>query len=110
MEGLKTKYNFLAPETWRCIRILILTHVTVLQLYVIERGFTINPRLLCTDCVEQHFGNVRQKKAGSTNGCTVRVWDQGDFLASAQNAAYWSLVGNNRLADSYEHFAKTKKY
>lgn len=104
--GKKTKYNFFADETWQCIQILLLSHVTVIQLYCIEKGFTINPLVICTDTVEQHFGNSRQSQGGSTASLTVQQADTADTTAGVVNDAHWEKIGNNKNSDK---IAKKKK-
>ena len=111
-DSSKTKYNFFAAETWKCIQILILSHVTVIQLYCLERGFTVNPRTLCTDTVEQHFGNSKQHHGGSRQGLTVQQMNNADTTAGVVNDSYWGLVGNNkrsRKSDGTETELITKK-
>jgi hypothetical protein len=57
--GLATKYNFFADETWFCIRSLLLSHVTAIQIYYVENSESINPCTMNTDRVEWHFRNFR---------------------------------------------------
>lgn len=108
----KNQYNFFAPETWQCIQILILSHVTLIQLYSIEKGMTVNPLVLCTDSVEHHFGNSRQHQGGSTAGLTVQQADTADTLAGVTNAFHWDTVGNNRhskTVNNKDNLRKRKK-
>jgi hypothetical protein len=60
-KGWDTEFNFYADETWRNLQSLILGHVFLIQFWVMDRGFSINPRVCNTDCnMEHHFGNSRQ--------------------------------------------------
>eukprot|EP00984_Skeletonema_dohrnii_P013632 scaffold5653_cov95-Skeletonema_dohrnii-CCMP3373.AAC.7 len=108
MKKSRTEYNFLAPITWDCLRNLILGHVFIIQYYCIERGFTIDPRTLNTDPVEQHFGNGRQFVGGSTHGLTARGWNHADQKAGLARMRGYGAVGN--CQGSGEHFTKMEKF
>ena len=62
-----TKFNFFADETWNCIQALILAQVATIQLHCIEKGESVNPRVMNTDVVEWFFGACRQMVGGATN-------------------------------------------
>jgi hypothetical protein len=97
-----TKFNFFADETWRNLQWLVLGNVFLIQYWVLDRGFSINPRTLNTDCMEHHFGNCRQITAGSHHGLTVSMWQAGDAKASRLKQARHALKGNNSNApDSF---------
>lgn len=57
--GEAMEFNFFAKETWFCIRALLLSHVTAIQIYCIEKHEKINPRSMNTDAVVNHFANAR---------------------------------------------------
>merc|ERR1711957_91926 len=44
--------NFFANETWKCIQSLIVAHVSIIQIYCIEKKEKINPRVINTDVVK----------------------------------------------------------
>jgi hypothetical protein len=106
--GLATKYNFFADETWFCIRSLLLSHVTAIQIYCVENSESINPRTMNTDTVEWHFGNSRQMVPGSSNTLTAAGWDNAARKASAFNASKMALVGNNSSGEN--PFSRNKKF
>ncbi len=68
---LATEYNFFANETWFCIKLLLLAHITVIQIYCVMKGESISPRTKNTDTVEWFFGDVRQMVGSSTNKLTA---------------------------------------
>ena len=39
--GEKIKFNFVAPETWKCIQILLLSHDVMIQLFCIYEKYEI---------------------------------------------------------------------
>jgi hypothetical protein len=80
--GDATKFNFFAKETWFCIRALLLSHVTAIQIYCIEKREKINPRSMNTDAVENHFANARQMTGGSHNKITAAGFDSSDRKSS----------------------------
>ena len=101
-QGMRTEYNFFADETWKCMQMLLLGHVSLIQLYCINRGMTIDPRAINTDPVEHHFGNGRQMVGGSTNSMTTSAWGHSDAKSGLAKTANYSNVGNNRHAE--DHF------
>lgn len=106
--GKKTDFNFFAAETWKCIQLLILSHVEMIQIYCIDQNLKINPRKTNTDPVEWHFGAARQQKGGSTSSLTMQQFDDAAFLSSVSNAAKYNIVGNNK-SGAPENCSKTKK-
>jgi hypothetical protein len=106
--GLATKYNFFADETWFCIRSLLLSHVTAIQIYCVENSKSINPRTMNTDMVEWHFGNSRQMVPGSSNMLTAAGWVNAARKTSAFNASKMALVGNNSSGEN--PFSRNKKF
>jgi hypothetical protein len=90
-----TEYNYFADETWFCIKSFLLAHVTVIQIYCITKGKSINPRTMNTDTVECFFGDARQMMGSSTNKLTAAGFEHARKKASKFNAAKFSLVGNN---------------
>ncbi len=94
-EKRATEFNFFADETWFCIKALLLSHVTAIDIFCAKNGERINPRTMNTDTVEWHFGNARQMVGGSTNKLTAAGFDNADKKASTFNAANMAKVGNN---------------
>jgi hypothetical protein len=94
-EKRATEFNFFADETWFCIKVLLLGHVTAIDIFCAKNGERINPRTMNTDTVEWHFGNARQMVGGSTNKLTAAGFDNADKKASTFNAANMAIVGNN---------------
>jgi hypothetical protein len=62
-----TEYFLFADEMWGYIQLLVLAHVAIIQLYCIEKGVSINPRVINTDVVEWFFGDARSMVGGATN-------------------------------------------
>jgi len=102
------EYNYFAYETWFCIKLLLLRHVSVIQLYCIGKGVSIRRRSMNTDCVEWFFADARQMVAGSTNKLTARIANHANKKASAFNAAKCNLGGNNKTGEDY--FGRSKRY
>ena len=65
--GKATDYICFAGETWKCIRLLILAHSCIIQLYCINNNTTVNLYVINTDVVEWFFGNTRSMVRESTN-------------------------------------------
>ena len=86
--------NCFAEKTWKCIQLLLLSHVCLIEFWCIDKGMTIHPRKLMTDPVEKHFGNGRQMVAGSRSGMTIHHWTKADhaMLAVETNCV---VIGNN---------------
>lgn len=104
-----TEFNFFAPETWFCLRALILGQVATIQLYCVELGVCVKPRSLNTDVVEWFFGHCRQMVGGSTNKMTTRAWNHGVGKSAAFRAGKHTVVGNNKTGAD-EHFVRQKRY
>ena len=51
-KGEATEFNFVADETFFYIRTLILAHVSMIEIYCIQRKEEIRPRSMNTDTVE----------------------------------------------------------
>lgn len=107
-KGEADEYNFFAPETWFCIRALLLGHIAVIQYYCLDRGESINPSSMNTDVVEWFFGDARQMMGGSTNKLNALGFNRADQKSNAFNAAKSNLVGNN--AHGKDHFNGRKKW
>ena len=107
-KGEADEYNFFANETWFCIKSLLLGHVATIQLYCIEKGESIRPRSMNTDCVEWFFADARQMVAGSTNKLTARTANHAGKKSNAFNAAKCNLAGNNATGES--NFGRSKRY
>lgn len=107
--GTKTEYNFFAAETWKCIQLLILSHVVVIQIYCLDQKISINPRTLNTDCVEHHFGDARQFAGGSTSRLSGLQFDYADFLSGISVQAKFEAVGNNRTAPA-KYFSRPARF
>jgi hypothetical protein len=103
-----TEFNFFADETWRNLQALVLGNVFLIQYWVLDKGLSINPRTLNTDCLEHHFGNGRQITAGSHHGLTVSMWQAADAKASRLKQARHGLKGNN--ANAPDAFAPKKSW
>jgi hypothetical protein len=103
-----TAYNFFADETWFCIKSLLLSHITVIQLYCVMKSESISPRTLNTDTVEWVFGNARQMVGGSSNKLSAAGFDRADKKASTFNLAKFSLVGNN--STGHNVFGRNKRF
>jgi hypothetical protein len=43
---------FLAEKTWFCIKSLLLAHITVIKIYCVLKGKSINPQTMNTNTVE----------------------------------------------------------
>ena len=65
------EYNFFANETWKCIQSLILAHVSIIQIYCIEKKEKINPRVINTDVVEWFFGDARACAVARRTNCAL---------------------------------------
>jgi hypothetical protein len=89
-----TEYNFLADETWFCIKTLLLCHVMALQIYFVEQGESVTPQTMNTDTVEWFFGDARQMVSGIRKKVTARTFNRADKQASTFDAANFALVGN----------------
>ncbi|EJK60144.1 hypothetical protein THAOC_19553 [Thalassiosira oceanica] len=98
----RTEWNFFADETWKCIQMLIMSHVILIQWYCIERGMKLSPRRMNTDPVENHFGNCRSSVGGSTQSLTTAQWGAGDAKAGLAEAANFAAIGNSRRASEGE--------
>ena len=103
-----TEFHFFANETWRNIQWLILGHVFLIQFWVKGKGFSFNPRVANTDCIEHHFGNGRQMTAGSHNSLTAMQWNYADSKGGRLKEARRALKGNNAMAPTA--FARKQKF
>lgn len=97
-EGTRTKWNFFADETWNCIKMLISSHLVLIEVYCIGKGMEVDPHRFTTDPCEHHFGNARQCVGGSTHALTASAHQQSDNKASLAEEANYAAVGNNRNA------------
>ena len=59
-QGINTKFNFFASDTWNCMQMLIMSYVVIIKNWCIGKSMSINPHVLNTDPVEHHFGSCRQ--------------------------------------------------
>ena len=109
-KGERDEYNFFADETWKCMQMLLLSHVVLIHYWCIERDMSINPHVLNTDPVEHHFGNCRQMVGGSTQGLTVQQIGFGDTKTGLAKSANYHNVGNNRLAGQHHQKKNKKKF
>ncbi len=103
-KGEQTEWNFFADETWRCIQLLILSHVCIIEHYCVKRGFKIHPCRLNTDPVEKHFCNGRQMVGGSRTGMTESQWINADTAATLAVEANFAAVGNNSNAGNFTQY------
>ena len=99
-EKTASEYNFFADETWFCIKALIFSHVSAVQIYCVERGVSINPRAMNTNTVEWFFGDARQMVGGATNKMTAGAMNSAGKKAQAHNAAKMDIVGNNATGEN----------
>merc|ERR1711957_193110 len=90
------EYNFFANETWKCIQSLILVHVSIIQIYCIEKKEKINPRVINTDVVEWFFGDARSMCGGATNKLRAKCANAADIMAGAFTRGRHGVVGNNK--------------
>ena len=93
------RIEFFADETWKCMQMLILSHIVVIQVHAIEEEMKIKPSAMTTDPCENHFGNTRQNCGGSRTGLAVMGWQAGDNKSTLAKASNFSAVGNNREAE-----------
>ena len=98
----RTEWIFFANETWKCIQLLLLSHVCLIEFWCIGKGMTIHPRKLMTDPVEKHFGNGRQMVAGSRSGMTTSQWITADTHATLAVEANYAAIGNNSGAGVFQ--------
>ena len=89
-------HNFFANETWKCIQSLILAHVSIIQIYCIEKKEKINPRVINTDIVEWFFGDARSMCGGATNKLRAKCTNAADRMAGAFTRGRHGVVGNNK--------------
>ena len=96
-----TEYNLFVDETWFYIRALILSHVSAIQIYCINKGEKVNPRNLNTDIFGWFFGDSHQSVGGSTNMMTSRQWNHAGFKVAAFRAGKYNLISNNKTGKDY---------
>ena len=87
------KKLFFSDQTWTGVKGLILAMVGLLECYVIDQDYSINPRNCNSDPCEKHFGNTRQL-AGSTDAITVLTANQADNNANAFGLTHQNPKGN----------------
>jgi hypothetical protein len=107
-ESLDGVQLFFANETWFCIQLLLLAHVTVIHIYCVMKGKSISPHTMNTDTVEWFFGDIRQMVDGSTNKLTAAGFNRADKKASTFNAAKFAIVGNNSTGGNM--FGRNKRF
>ena len=98
----RTEWKTFADKTWKCIQLLLLSHVCLIEFWCIGKGVTIHPRKLMTDPVEKHFGNGRQIMAGSRSGMTTSQWTTADTHATLAVEANYAVIGNNSGARAFQ--------
>jgi hypothetical protein len=65
---LTTESIFFTNKT---IKLLLLAHIMVIQIYCVSKGQSVSPQTMNTDTVEWFFGDARQMMGGSTNKLTA---------------------------------------
>ena len=100
-KGRRTEFHFFADDTWRCIQMMVLGHVVVIEVWCLQRRMKVNPKVMNTDPVEHHFGNLRQMIAGSHAGFTSVSASQADTKYGLAKTANYNVVENNKCADGW---------
>ena len=100
-DGKQTEYHFFADSTWQCIQMMVLGHFVVIEVWCIQRRMEVNPRVMNTDPVEHHFGNLRQMIGGSHSGLNCMSASQGGAKGGLAKQANYAPVGNNKCAEEW---------
>ena len=77
-KGEATEFNFFADETFFCIHLLTLAHVSMIEIYCTQRKQEIRPRSMNTDTVEWTFGDEQQMAGGSHTKLMTLGFDRDD--------------------------------
>ena len=93
--GTRTEWIYFADKIWKCIQVLLLSRVCLIEFWCIGKGMTIYPRKLLTGPVEKHFGNGRQIMAGSRSGMTTSQWTTADTHATLAVEDNYTAIDNN---------------
>ena len=73
-----------------------MAHVSIIQIYCIEKKEKINPRVINTDVVEWFFGDARSMCGGATNKLRAKCANAADRMAGAFTRGRHGVVGNNK--------------
>ena len=80
---------------------MVLGHVDVIEVWCIQCGMEVNPRVMNTDPVEHHFGNLCQTIGGLHSGLICMSASQGDAKGGLAKAANCNPVSNNKCAEEW---------
>ena len=77
-----------------------------IQIFCIEKNFSINPRSMNTDAVEHFLGDARKMNSGRTDKVNAKGMGHAASKASACNKGRHYVHGNNNTA----HLNRQKRF
>jgi hypothetical protein len=100
--------HFIPVESWKDVQYLILSTISMIQYYCIDRDVVMVPRRIQSDKCEHHFASSRQC-AGSSNSLTVTQMQTADANSTAVRSVRVKRGNSGQAPGDIEEITKRRK-